>query len=146
MPPRRNKEKFQQLTEFERRRIIGLREGGCSYCAIRARVQRRSSTVMQVWKQWTDKHQTTRKNGSGRQKMKSARDDRHLLHMTQNDCTASSSQFTTRCSTAAGVLILASSICRRPLHRGLRARVPLVAKYRRQHLQWAHEHRAWQAG
>ncbi|GFT83926.1 hypothetical protein TNCV_2020081 [Trichonephila clavipes] len=48
MPPRRNKEKFQQLTEFERRRIIGLREGGFSYSAIGARVQRNSSTVMRL--------------------------------------------------------------------------------------------------
>ncbi|GFT49677.1 hypothetical protein TNCV_3368131 [Trichonephila clavipes] len=28
MPPRRNKEKFQQLTEFERRSNFGFREGG----------------------------------------------------------------------------------------------------------------------
>ncbi|GFX08766.1 hypothetical protein TNCV_4227861 [Trichonephila clavipes] len=54
MPPRRNKEKFQQLMEFERERIIGLREGGFSYRATRARVKRNSSTVMRVWKQWTD--------------------------------------------------------------------------------------------
>ncbi|GFT74079.1 uncharacterized protein TNCV_3708011 [Trichonephila clavipes] len=54
MPPRRNKEKFQQLTEFERGRIIGLREGGFSYNALGARVQRKSSTVMRVWKEWTD--------------------------------------------------------------------------------------------
>ncbi|GFX97702.1 uncharacterized protein TNCV_3065891 [Trichonephila clavipes] len=54
MPTRRNKEKFQQLTEFERGRIIGLREGEFSYRAIGARMQRNSSTVMRVWKQWTD--------------------------------------------------------------------------------------------
>ncbi|GFX01572.1 transposable element Tc1 transposase [Trichonephila clavipes] len=44
----------------------------------------------------------------------------------------------------------ASSIRRRLLHRGLRARVPLykiplTANLRRLRLQWAHEHRAWQA-
>ncbi|PRD18897.1 UNVERIFIED_CONTAM: hypothetical protein NCL1_59099 [Trichonephila clavipes] len=61
MPPRRNKEKFQQLTEFERRRTIGLQEGRFSYCAIGARGQRNSTTVMRVWKQWTDEHRTTRK-------------------------------------------------------------------------------------
>ncbi|GFV66972.1 transposable element Tc1 transposase [Trichonephila clavipes] len=66
MPPRRNKEKFQQLTEFERGRIIGLREGGFSCRAIGARVQRNTSTVMRVWTQWTDEHQTPRKTGCGR--------------------------------------------------------------------------------
>ncbi|GFV63038.1 transposable element Tcb2 transposase [Trichonephila clavipes] len=44
----------------------------------------------------------------------------------------------------------ASSIRRRQLHRGLRARVhlykiPLTVNLRRLRLQWAHEHRAWQA-
>ncbi|PRD27150.1 UNVERIFIED_CONTAM: hypothetical protein NCL1_36157 [Trichonephila clavipes] len=42
------------------------------------------------------------------------------------------------------------SICRRLLHHGLRAkvplyRIPLTTIDRRLHLQWAHEHRAWQA-
>ncbi|GFX51988.1 uncharacterized protein TNCV_3064051 [Trichonephila clavipes] len=77
MPSRRNKEKFQQLTEFERVRIIGLREGGFSYHAIGARVQRNRTTVMRVWKQWTDEHRATRKTGSERWKVTSARDNRH---------------------------------------------------------------------
>ncbi|GFW59481.1 transposable element Tcb2 transposase [Trichonephila clavipes] len=63
-PPRRNKEKFQQLTEFKRGSIFGLRERGFSYRAIGARVQRNSSTVMRFWKQWTDEHRTTQETGS----------------------------------------------------------------------------------
>ncbi|GFV87083.1 hypothetical protein TNCV_5113011 [Trichonephila clavipes] len=51
---RRKKEKFQKLTEFERRIIIGLLEEEFSYRALGARVQWNSSTVMRVWKQWTD--------------------------------------------------------------------------------------------
>ncbi|GFY17013.1 uncharacterized protein TNCV_1087901 [Trichonephila clavipes] len=54
MPPRRNKKKFQQLPEFERGRIIVLREGGFSYLSIGTRVQQNRYTVMRVWKQWTD--------------------------------------------------------------------------------------------
>ncbi|GFV39458.1 hypothetical protein TNCV_4796551 [Trichonephila clavipes] len=38
MPPQRNKEKFQQLMEFERGRIISLREGGFSYRATGPRI------------------------------------------------------------------------------------------------------------
>ncbi|GFV37901.1 transposable element Tc1 transposase [Trichonephila clavipes] len=55
----------------------------------------------------------------------SARDGRHLLRMAVNDHTASSSQLAKRSSTATGVLMSASSIRRRLLRRGLRARVPL---------------------
>ncbi|GFW91254.1 hypothetical protein TNCV_736691 [Trichonephila clavipes] len=54
MPPRRNKEKFLQLTEFERERIIGLREERFYYRSIGAHVQRNNSTVMRVWKQCTE--------------------------------------------------------------------------------------------
>ncbi|GFY17631.1 uncharacterized protein TNCV_1073661 [Trichonephila clavipes] len=61
-------DKFQQLTEFERGKIIGFREGRFSYCEIGARVQRNSSPVMRVWKQWTDDHRTTQKTSSGQRK------------------------------------------------------------------------------
>ncbi|GFU77202.1 transposable element Tcb2 transposase [Trichonephila clavipes] len=70
--------------------------------------------------------------------------------MAVYDRAASSSQLATCCSTATGVLISDSSIRRHLLHRGLRARVPLykipvTANLRWLRLQWAHEHRAWQA-
>ncbi|GFX53288.1 transposable element Tcb2 transposase [Trichonephila clavipes] len=124
MSPRLNKEKFQQLTEFERGRIIGFREG-FSYHAIGASVKPNSSTVMRVWKQLIDERRITRKTGSGRRKVMSARDDRHLLRMVVNDRTASSRQLAARWSTATGILMPASTICRHLLHRGLPARVPL---------------------
>ncbi|GFX39674.1 transposable element Tc1 transposase [Trichonephila clavipes] len=105
MPPRRNKEKFQQPTNFERGKIISLREGGFSYRAIGARVQRDSSTVMRIWKQWIDEYRTTRKTGSGRWKVTSVRDDRHLLRMTVNESTTSSRELAAHWSTATGVLM-----------------------------------------
>ncbi|GFU51855.1 HTH_Tnp_Tc3_2 domain-containing protein [Trichonephila clavipes] len=65
------------------------------------------------------------------------------------DRTAFSKQLAARWSTVTSVLMPASSIRRRLLHRGLRARVPLyriplIANHRLLHLQWVHEHRAWQ--
>ncbi|GFV33898.1 transposable element Tc1 transposase [Trichonephila clavipes] len=124
MPPRRNKEKFQQLTEFERRRIIGLREGGLFYRVIGPRGQRNSSTVIRVWKQCTE------------QLAKLAVDDGR--------------QLAARWSTATGVLMSASSIRRHLLHRGLRARMPLyrisfTLNHQRLRLQCSHNHRAWEA-
>ncbi|GFW24786.1 hypothetical protein TNCV_1960531 [Trichonephila clavipes] len=68
MSPRRKKEKFQQLTEFERGRIAGIREGGFPYLAIGAHVQRNSSTVMRVRQQWIEEPQTTQKSGNGQTK------------------------------------------------------------------------------
>ncbi|GFW13157.1 transposable element Tc1 transposase [Trichonephila clavipes] len=100
MHPRRNKEKLQQLTEFERGRITSLREGGFSYHAIGARVQEKSYPVMRVWKRWTDEYRTTRKTGSGQRKVTTVPDDRYLLHMAVNDRTASSKQLAVCWSTA----------------------------------------------
>ncbi|GFW43035.1 transposable element Tc1 transposase [Trichonephila clavipes] len=67
--------------------------------------------------------------------------------MAVNDRTASSRQLAARWSIATGVLMSASSIRRRLLHRRLFARVSLhwislTANHRC--LQRAHEHRAWQ--
>ncbi|GFS94062.1 transposable element Tc3 transposase [Trichonephila clavipes] len=53
-------------------------------------------TVMRVWQQWTDVHRTTRKTGSERRKVTSARDDQHQLRMTVNARTASSRQLAAR--------------------------------------------------
>ncbi|GFV54351.1 transposable element Tc1 transposase [Trichonephila clavipes] len=121
----RNKVKFQQLTEFEWERIIGLREVRFSYRVIGARVQRNRSTVMRVLKQWTDEPRNTRKNGSGRRKGTSVRYDQHRLRMAVNDYTASTRQLTARLLTATGVLLSASSIRRHLLHCRLHARVLL---------------------
>ncbi|GFV03405.1 transposable element Tcb2 transposase [Trichonephila clavipes] len=105
---------------------------------------------MRVWKQWTDEDRTTRKTGSGRWKVASARDDRHLHRMMVNSRTASFRQLAARWSIAAGVLMSASSIRRSLLHLRLGVRVhlyriPLTANHQRLQLHWAHEHRARQA-
>ncbi|GFU72656.1 transposable element Tc1 transposase [Trichonephila clavipes] len=96
-----------------------------SYRAIGARVHRNSSTVMRVGKQWTEEYRTTRKTGSGRRKGTSAYDYGHLLRMAVNDRKTSSKQLTVCWSTGKSVLMSASSISRRLMHRGLRAKVLL---------------------
>ncbi|GFY20232.1 hypothetical protein TNCV_208641 [Trichonephila clavipes] len=47
---------------------------------------------MRVYKYWTDEYRKTRKLGSGRREVTSARNDQHLLRMVVNDHTASSRQ------------------------------------------------------
>ncbi|GFX84584.1 transposable element Tcb1 transposase [Trichonephila clavipes] len=69
--------------------------------------------------------------------------------MVMNDRTASYRQLAVRWSTATDILMSASSIRRRLLHRGLRTwvplyRNPLTENHRRLRLHWAHEHRVWQ--
>ncbi|GFW36882.1 transposable element Tc1 transposase [Trichonephila clavipes] len=104
MPCRRKGAKFEQISEFERGKIVGLREAGLSYRAVAARVQRNSSTIMRVSKQWTDEGRTARKSGSGPRNVMSAPDDRRLVRMAQTDRPASSRQLAAQWSTATGFL------------------------------------------
>ncbi|GFW02309.1 transposable element Tc1 transposase [Trichonephila clavipes] len=148
MPRQRMRVKFEQISEFKRGRIVGLREAGLSYRVVAARVQRNSSTIMRVSKQWTDEGRTVQKSGSGPRNVTSARDDRCLVRMAQMDRTASSRQLAAQWSTATGVSLCASSIRRRLLQRELRAsiplyRIPLTQNHRRLWLQWANVHRSW---
>ncbi|GFV79435.1 transposable element Tcb2 transposase [Trichonephila clavipes] len=150
MPRRRKGAKFEQISQFERGRIVGHREAGLSYRAVAARVQRNSSTIMRVSKQWTDEGRTARKSGSGPRNVTSARDDRRLVRMAQTDRTASSRQLAAQLSNATGVSLCASSIRRRLLQRELRARIPLyriplTQNHRHLRLQWVNGHRSWRA-
>ncbi|GFS99350.1 transposable element Tc1 transposase [Trichonephila clavipes] len=131
-------------------RIVGLREAGLSYRAVAARVQRKSSTIMRVSNQWTDEGRTARKSGSGPRNVTSAREDRRLVRMARADRTAFSRQLAAQWSTATRVALCASSIRRRLLQRGLRARIPLcriplTQNHRRLRLHWANVHRSWRA-
>ncbi|GFY20400.1 transposable element Tc1 transposase [Trichonephila clavipes] len=131
-------------------KIVGLREAGLSYRAVAARVQRNSSTIMRVKKQWTDEGRRARKSVSGPRNVTSAREDRRLVRMAQTDRTAFSRQLAAQWSTSTRVSLCASSIRRRLLQRGLRARIPscripLTQNHRRLRLHWANVHRSWRA-
>ncbi|GFT63685.1 transposable element Tcb1 transposase [Trichonephila clavipes] len=84
MHPRRNRVQFQQLTEFERTRIIGFRDGEFSCHAIAARVQLHSDTSLEP---------ATEKTGSGWRKGTSALDDRHLRNDWQKVVFSDESRF-----------------------------------------------------
>ncbi|GFW63336.1 transposable element Tc1 transposase [Trichonephila clavipes] len=104
---------------------------------------------MRDWKQWIDEHRTTRKTGSGQQKVTSARNDRHLLRIALKDRTDSSRMLAARWFTATGVLMSASSFHRRLLHDRFCAmvplyRIPFTGNHRGLRMQWFPEHRTWQ--
>ncbi|GFX93354.1 transposable element Tc1 transposase [Trichonephila clavipes] len=104
---------------------------------------------MRVSKQWTEEGLTARKSGSGPRNVTSAREDR-LVRMAQTDRTAFSRQLAAQWSTATRVSLCASSIRRRLLQRGLRARIPLyriplTQNHRRLRLHWANVNRSWRA-
>ncbi|GFV24961.1 transposable element Tc1 transposase [Trichonephila clavipes] len=105
---------------------------------------------MRVSKQWTDEGRTARKSVSGPRNVTSAREDRRLVRMAQTDRTAFSRQLAAQWSTATRVSLCASSIRRRLLPRGLRARIPLyrillTQNHHHLRLHWANVHRSRRA-
>lgn len=150
MPRRRERMQYQHVSEFERGRMIGLRETGLSYRDIAARTGHAATTVMRVWNQWIEEGRTQRRAGTGPHNVTTARDDRHLVRMAVTDRTASSTVLARRWSTATGVNMSASTVRRRLLRAGLVARMPLrrlplTRNHQRLRLQWARERRHWRA-
>ncbi|RZB38792.1 HTH 38 and/or DDE 3 domain containing protein [Asbolus verrucosus] len=95
MPRRRRPQVVRQLTPFERGRIVGLREGGCSYRQIARMVNRSVSTIVQCWDVWSVENRDRRAQGSGRPRRTTNRQDRHLRllafrdhHMSTNSVAA----------------------------------------------------------
>ncbi|GFX74538.1 hypothetical protein TNCV_3214251 [Trichonephila clavipes] len=52
MPLRRNRRQYEQLTDFDRGRIISLREAGWSNRRIGRRLGRSDMVVARCWQQW----------------------------------------------------------------------------------------------
>ncbi|KAJ8872507.1 hypothetical protein PR048_026113 [Dryococelus australis] len=102
MPSRRQRALYQHVSEFERSRMIGLRETGLSYRDISARTGHPATTVMRVWNQSIEEGRTQRRAGTVPRNVTTAWDDRHLVRVAVTDRTASSTALARHWSTAMG--------------------------------------------
>ena len=139
---------YQQVSAFEQGRMIGLQEAGLSYRDIAVRTGHAAMTVMRVWNQWREESRMQRWAGTGPCNVTTTRDDRHLVRMDVTDCSASSTVLSRRWSTATGLDLSASTVCRCLLRTGLVAHMPMCwLPLSRDHqwlrLQWARELHHW---
>ncbi|GFV33512.1 HTH_38 domain-containing protein [Trichonephila clavipes] len=63
MPLRRNRRQYEQLTDFDRGRIIGLREAGWSNRRIGRHLGRSDIVVARCWQQWITEGRVYRRGG-----------------------------------------------------------------------------------
>ncbi|GFY17465.1 HTH_Tnp_Tc3_2 domain-containing protein [Trichonephila clavipes] len=63
MPLRRNRRQYEQLTDFDRSRIIGLREAGWSNRRIGRHLGRSDMVVARCWQQWITEGRVYRRGG-----------------------------------------------------------------------------------
>ncbi|GFW56550.1 transposable element Tc1 transposase [Trichonephila clavipes] len=78
MPLRRNRRQYEQLTDFDRGRIIGLREAGWSNRRIGRPLGRSDMVVARCWQQWITESRVYRRGGSGRPRNTNDREDRAI--------------------------------------------------------------------
>ena len=121
MPRRHERTQYQQVSAFERGRMVGLREAGLSCHGIAARTGHAVTTVMRVWNQWREDGRTQRRARN----VTTTRNDHHLVCMAVMDRTTSSTALGQRWSTATGLDLSASTVRRRLLRAGLVVRMPL---------------------
>ncbi|GBO23934.1 hypothetical protein AVEN_88223-1 [Araneus ventricosus] len=92
MPLRRRRSHYQQLTEFERDRVVGLREGGFSFRDIAERFGRNVSTVHDSCQKWSREGTASRRPCSGRPRDTTEREDRCVRRMAVAHYTASAAE------------------------------------------------------
>ena len=146
MPLRRQRRQYQQLNEFERGRVIGLREGGLSFRAIAERLGRNVSTVHACWRQWSREGTMSRRPGSGATRATTARDDRRIRRMAVANRTASAAEITA----SVGSRVTRRTVTNRCLEGQLRARrpvafLPLTPNHCHLRLQWCQARAHWRA-
>ncbi|GFY14318.1 transposable element Tcb1 transposase [Trichonephila clavipes] len=66
IPLRRNRRQYEQLTDFDRGRKIGLREAGWSNRRIGRNLGQNDMVVARCWHQWITEGRVYRRGGSGR--------------------------------------------------------------------------------
>ncbi|EEZ99903.1 hypothetical protein TcasGA2_TC002687 [Tribolium castaneum] len=138
MPPVRRQPRYQQLTPFERGRIVGLREGGMSVREIAARVNRGVAT----------EGREHRARGSGRPRGTTARQDRYLHFLAFRDRHVSTRRIGDQWYAAEGRSVTMATVYRRIRSFGFHSYrphlvLPLTPQQRQHRLDWCRARENW---
>ncbi|GFU82110.1 HTH_Tnp_Tc3_2 domain-containing protein [Trichonephila clavipes] len=80
---------YQQISDFDKGRIVAYRYCGLLYCSITTRVSRDPMTVSTTWNQWSQDDNTECRAGSQWSPITSSLEDRHVTRMVLMDREAS---------------------------------------------------------
>ncbi|GFS57021.1 HTH_Tnp_Tc3_2 domain-containing protein [Trichonephila clavipes] len=121
MPHRRIRADYEQLSECERSRIIGLKEGGWVNRRISSLMGRSDAAVGRCWGEWVDIGRFQHHDDSGRPRVTADQENRLIV---RSAVTASDSSLPTiRCTTNTRVSSM--NIHRRLIVRNLHSYRPL---------------------
>ncbi|GFU25581.1 transposable element Tcb1 transposase [Trichonephila clavipes] len=125
MPLRRNRRQYEQLTDFDRGRIIGLREAGWSNRRIGRPLGRSDMVVARCWQQWITEGRVYRRGGSGRPRNTNDREDRAIRRVATSAPTTSLASIQRHLPPSRHPVPSRETIRRRLTEVGLRSRRPL---------------------
>jgi transposase len=108
--------KTRELTDFERGEIVGLRKVSFSYSKISETLKHPKSTVGDVIKKYNEQGLTSAASRSGRPKILTERDNRHLLKIAKDNRNNTLEELTEKFNTGMKISVSSRTI-QRTLHK-----------------------------
>ncbi|GFW13109.1 HTH_38 domain-containing protein [Trichonephila clavipes] len=137
MPLRRNRRQYEQLMDFDRGRIIGLREAGWSNRRIGRHLGRSDMVVARCWQQWITEGRVYRRGGSGRPRNTNDREDRAIRFFGTNNVASIDSTPLTSFQTSSAIKKNHKETTDRKGSRRPLRRLPLTPHHRQCRLDFA---------
>ncbi|GFT30073.1 transposable element Tcb2 transposase [Trichonephila clavipes] len=122
----RFRRQYEQLSQFERGRIIGMMEAGWSARRVARQLGHSDCAVRRCWDQWIREMSFTRKLGSGCPRQISHREERHSVRNSHVQPTASSAANQAQVAPSSGAPVSSGTIRRGLAERHLESRCPLL--------------------
>ncbi|GFU15200.1 transposable element Tc3 transposase [Trichonephila clavipes] len=149
MSRRKQQSAFDQISEFDRGRILAYRDCGLSFREIGSRVGRNQTTVMRICDRWMQEGTTDRRGRSHPPQCTTSRKDRQIVRMAVSDRSVTSRTVAQHIESNASFSVCAYHSTRLQ-QSGLSARhpllgLPLTQNYRRLRRRWWDERRMWVA-
>ncbi|GFT74120.1 transposable element Tcb1 transposase [Trichonephila clavipes] len=124
MSRRKRRSAFDQVSEFDRGRIVTYRDCGLCFRKIDSRVRRNQTTVMRICHRWMQEGTTW--SIASTSVYTTSREDRQIVRMSVTDLSLNSRTVTQHMQSATHYLVSARTIRRRLQQSGLSARHPLL--------------------
>ncbi|GFT66205.1 transposable element Tcb1 transposase [Trichonephila clavipes] len=145
MSRRKQRSAFDQVSEFDRGRIVTYRDCGLSFRKIGSRVGRNQTTVKRICDRWMQEGTTDRRGRSHSPQCTISREDRQIVRMSVTSRTVAQ-----HIESVTHHPVSARIIRRRLQQSGLSTRRPLLGlsltqNHRRLSHQWCDERRMWAA-
>ncbi|GFX26188.1 transposable element Tcb1 transposase [Trichonephila clavipes] len=149
MSRRKQRSTFDQVSEFDRGRIVAYRDCGLSFRETGNHVGRNQTTVMRICDHWMQEGTTDRRGRSHPPQCTTSREDRQIVHMAVTDRSVTSRTIAQHTESVTHHSVSAHTIRRCLQQSGLSARrpllgLPLTQNTRHLRHQWCDERRCGQ--